>query len=128
MFTEQGQLFALGSFRGSARLGTLTINSPDQYDAFLTEIIPGITPSFEPDNAIDVLIYPNPVTHTLYLSLPEGRLVNIYLFDASGQLLRSRRSSQFSEAIDFSTLPTGTYWVEVQQGKRKKTYRVIKQG
>jgi hypothetical protein len=127
VLTDEDQLFALGSFRGSAQLGQLQINSPAQYNAFLTEVTPGITPAGEPSDALAAHVYPNPVHSTLYLFRPEAKPGTIYIYNARGQVQYQSSSYDLIQTIDFSGLAAGVYWLVVQQENRRKAFRVIKE-
>lgn len=67
-----------------------------------------------------ILLYPNPVVSTFTLNnLPEGAK-QISIVDINGRYLQKYQTTAALYQIDASQLPSGTYFVTVQQGKDNK--------
>lgn len=72
----------------------------------------------------EVRAYPNPVSGTLYLSLPsDGSQVQVILYDGLGQL-QQQQSVRNEGVLDLSSLPSGLYTLKVQ-GKAGRSYQKI---
>jgi hypothetical protein len=72
----------------------------------------GTTPTQEPKpNALTLRAYPNPVKDVLQLESPQGVLVDLALFNLSGQLLQ-RFSFQGNYAMSLENLSPGIYLLE----------------
>ena len=72
----------------------------------------------------EVRAYPNPVSGTLYLSLPsDGSQVQVFLYDGLGQL-QQQQSVRSEGVLDLSSLPSGLYTLKVQ-GKAGRSYQKI---
>jgi photosystem II stability/assembly factor-like uncharacterized protein len=73
----------------------------------------------------NLTIYPNPTTHTAFLSLKEGIAVNqllgITIYNALGQRMQQINQLSTTEPIrlDVQHLPTGNYMIHVQLEKGK---------
>lgn len=126
LYTAQGQLFAIGSFRGNVQLGGTSIDSPGQYDAFLVAITPNITPVIEPGDSISIKLYPNPVGHTLHLSRHDESPTQLSIYATDGTLIRSLHSTRSTDVIDLSDLPAGTYLIVIQQRGQRQARPIIK--
>ena len=68
-----------------------------------------------------VIIYPNPATNTLSISMPgytQGAQVLLTLINAQGQKVRTESLPwlQATTSISLSGLPAGVYWLVVQDG------------
>ena len=65
----------------------------------------------------DIAVFPNPVDHTLHLSMgdePTGH--RFYLFDAGGRLLSEARINDLTTDIDMEPFSPGGYYLRVQDG------------
>lgn len=72
----------------------------------------GTTPTQEPKpNTLTLRAYPNPVKEVLQLESPQGVLVDLALFNLSGQLLQ-RFSFQGNYAMSLENLTPGLYLLE----------------
>ncbi|MEM9835648.1 MAG: T9SS type A sorting domain-containing protein [Bacteroidota bacterium] len=88
--------------------------------------IAGVTTSTsEPRWAKDVVIYPNPATHSLLLDIGLAPVQTIQLFDAFGRLISSVEDT--SRRIDLSAFAAGTYWVRFSGTEGSIVRKVIKQ-
>lgn len=73
----------------------------------------------------NVLIYPNPAISTIYFEgADQNSIVNI--LDGSGKIMLSTKANGIkSQAIDVSNLINGTYYLEIENNKRKNTLQFI---
>ena len=81
--------------------------------------------------AAGVLAYPNPFVNELRVSLPhtlQGRELRIELFNANGQLVKTKGAAMASQTETISTtdLEPGFYVIRVTSGTEKTQYKVIK--
>jgi len=82
----------------------------------------------DPAVAQRLTLYPNPVTQLLHFDFREGvqKLESIQVSDLSGKVLQ--RSTTPVESLDFSTLPSGTYIVDVRyRDGLRGSYRVVRE-
>jgi len=81
------------------------------------------------DNTMDLQIklYPNPTSHTLYVSHPEINIFDITIFDLNGKQLYVGIISK-EKPLDISNYNQGIYLVTVenQEIHKKNTYKIIK--
>ena len=71
-------------------------------------------------------IYPNPATDILHIE-SEATNGTIYLFDLSGQLVRSQQCGASGRtSIGISTLPSGAYLLQIRNGEQVINRRFIK--
>lgn len=76
----------------------------------------------ESDNKFRLSIYPNPATNTLYVNcLSQEDIVQIDIYNISGQISKSLTPSVKTPSIDISELPKGTYIIVLSS--KKKVYR-----
>ncbi len=90
----------------------------------------------EADRAIEeitgdfnVRVHPNPFADQFHLTISSGSEDNleIRIFDVLGQLIENRKGVAFATDITFgSTLSKGVYLVEVSQGEKMQTIRIVK--
>lgn len=81
------------------------------------------------DNVLDVQIkvYPNPTSQSLYVSHPELSSFGITIFDLNGKQLYSGTINK-EEPLDVSNYTQGMYLVTVEnkETQKKNTYKIIK--
>ncbi|MGI9545613.1 MAG: reprolysin-like metallopeptidase [Flavobacteriaceae bacterium] len=75
------------------------------------------------------VVYPNPFVEFAFVNLGnlvEGTLISIHAAD--GRLIMSKKQStaELEMALDFTGLPSGLYFVRIENSQLKKTYKVIK--
>ena len=58
----------------------------------------------------NIILYPNPVSSTLYLSDPEQKVQKVLIYNISGNLVVNSGNSQ---SIDTSALIPGTYLAKI---------------
>ena len=73
-------------------------------------------------------VFPNPSTSSFQLQLKsaEKQSASIFVRDANGRTLKQYSLGSY-ESLQFGNeLLPGVYWIEIGQGRRKKTMRVVK--
>lgn len=70
-------------------------------------------------------IYPNPVSETLWFSLPEAQSVEVTIVDLMGRHIVTKSVSD-GEGIDVSSLPNGMYLAVISNSQTKQTVKFIK--
>ncbi len=77
---------------------------------------------------LDVVLYPNPVTETLNIRLPEVGAEHGVLYNSFGQTIMQIEFSNNSKttAIDLSQLTTGVYFVSFKLNGKSITKRILK--
>jgi len=75
-------------------------------------------------------VYPNPASHTLYVTLNELALEEdhreIIVYDNLGKQVLRRYASQQTNQLDVASLPVGTYILKLIYGNRHKEWIIIK--
>lgn len=78
--------------------------------------------------AKSVSVFPNPVTKTVNVSIPDIRgMASIRVFDIYGKLIQQRSSTQMNTALDFSGMPAGVYMIKILNDGKESTLKVVKQ-
>ncbi len=68
-------------------------------------------------NAVDFLLYPNPASHSVQISLPSATemIDNVIVYDVLGKSIKSINTVSSNQlSIDVSELQKGVYFVEIQ--------------
>ncbi len=112
----------------TATFDNVTFTKPDQ-----TLSVAGVLPVSSNNGlhpAWDVDVFPNPTEGRLSLRFEEfsGQQVNIYVYNALGEQVFSKRTATMTEAtenIDLSTLADGVYTVRVDVGQNTVTKRIV---
>jgi hypothetical protein len=108
-------------------------NNPDYY---LGYGIPDLEAALNSIKALDTIsssaeddlkLYPNPVTDTLYISLPNDEMATLNLFDVLGKKVGTFEISNDSNTINTSYLAHGIYVAKVEAPTGTHTFRLIKQ-
>lgn len=72
-------------------------------------------------------IYPNPANNTLYIN-SEEKVTDIQIFNLSGQTVLSNKPLQSGNIeINLSSLPTGSYMLQVKSNDKIETHKFIKE-
>lgn len=115
---QDGTLFALGSFTGTARLGAFQISSPMQYNGYLTSVDPALTAIASPTFLPGLRLFPNPVVNDqLQLENTGGESGLIQIFDGAGRKWLERYQPVLSVPMQVNDLPPGIYWLVIRQGR-----------
>ena len=81
------------------------------------------------DNVLDVQlrVYPNPTSHSLYVSHPDVNSFGITIVDLNGKQLYSGTINK-EEPLDVSSYTQGMYMVTIENTitNKKNTYKIIK--
>ena len=87
-------------------------------------------PEEEPVIEHGLNVYPNPASHSLYISLNEEVLVEnqkmIVVFDNLGKVVYQTRSLSVLNQIDVSSWMVGTYILKLIYGQQHKEWIVVK--
>jgi hypothetical protein len=78
------------------------------------------------ENIIAFKLYPNPVSNVLTVSNLSGKIATYTLLDLSGRPILIFESQDATVAMDFSTVSSGNYFVNIEGFAGKKTYRIVK--
>ena len=89
--------------------------------------------TLQPETPATLDLYPNPCQQWLYLSvdLPTGKGVRISLLNSMGALIRIVSNRELNSGnhqipVEMGSLPSGIYFIRMQQGQQVITRRVIK--
>lgn len=74
----------------------------------------------------DVSITPNPVVNLLKVSLKEGFLKQVVIFDINGKIVYSKKSNQNKLTINFENKTQGIYFLRIISDKGIQTKKIIK--
>ncbi|MEM1215698.1 MAG: T9SS type A sorting domain-containing protein [Bacteroidota bacterium] len=72
-------------------------------------------------------LYPNPTREQIWVEIPAARPTTLQLFNLQGQLVLETMTDRQRESIELTHLPTGTYFLIVQQDGQRLVERVVKQ-
>ena len=88
-----------------------------------------VGPTSEPDLLAAPGVYPNPATSTIQVVIPATDNTNtrIRIYTIGGRLLKTILPHASSTQVDVSQLPKGTYLVEIYDGKKATTQKLVKQ-
>ncbi|PHN03026.1 T9SS type A sorting domain-containing protein [Flavilitoribacter nigricans] len=121
-------LFAIGSFTGTARLGSFTVTNPGDYDVFLTAVDPGLTSVFSPEAFPELKLFPNPARDRIYLENRENPIVRLQIYDAAGRKRWERHGQLLSQPLNVSTLEPGLYWLVIHLEEKfvTKSFTIVR--
>jgi hypothetical protein len=80
-----------------------------------------------PELKLQVKVFPNPTTESIYISHPTEQFFEVRITDVSGkQILQT--THQKEQPLSVQTLTTGTYFITVttKESKQTNTYKIIK--
>ena len=80
-----------------------------------------------PELKLQVKVYPNPTTESLFITHPTEQFFEVIITDVSGkQILQTPHQKQ--QPLSVQTLTTGTYFVTVttKDSKQTNTYKILK--
>ncbi|MGB1121463.1 MAG: T9SS type A sorting domain-containing protein, partial [Saprospiraceae bacterium] len=64
--------------------------------------------------AVNVKVYPNPVSDYLSLELPYSTQWKVSIIDAQGKNIYQNTSTDFTQFLDFQSYSAGTYFVQIE--------------
>lgn len=73
-----------------------------------------------------ISIAPNPVVNLLKVSLKEGFLKQVVIFDINGKIVYSKKSNQNKMTINFENKSQGMYFLRIISDKEIQTKKIIK--
>lgn len=80
------------------------------------------------EDLLNIRIYPNPTTSYVTLELEQTTDLEVQFINTDGKLLQRQKLTSNATKIDFSQVPSGIYWLNIQDEKENiKTYQIIKQ-
>lgn len=93
----------------------------------LSWITDSIVSSIQDLQGGDVIIYPNPVSNQLHVSIPSfSQRTDIQLYDLSGKLVRKTMAASSADCImDVSSLPSGIYILKVCDDKNVFRRKIV---
>jgi len=75
----------------------------------------------------DIRIYPNPVRQTLHIDLKTNEMINIQVFDMTGELVIKSEFSNSKKELNVQSLKKGTYLLQLSNEKEVYNYLFIKE-
>ncbi|MDC1266155.1 T9SS type A sorting domain-containing protein [Flavobacteriaceae bacterium] len=80
-----------------------------------------------PSLHLNLKVFPNPVTETLFITHPTEQFFEVQITDISGKLLL-QTAHQKQQPLSVQNLSSGTYFVTVttKDSKQTNTYKIIK--
>jgi subtilisin-like proprotein convertase family protein len=119
----------LSAFNGESSLGTWTLNVTDTdlvIEGFLNSwgieycIVKEPTLAAKSFNDLDIVMYPNPATHMLSIQFDTTAELTVTLFDLLGRKVLSKVLDKNNSDIDVSSIASGTYIVQMENGRKEK--------
>jgi photosystem II stability/assembly factor-like uncharacterized protein len=105
-------------------------NGAFQRDLLEEELV-AVSP-VDPDKTVDLNVWPNPVVEEVNISFSiiEKGKYTLNLYDAKGQLIRSetgngRGGESLQSSWNISDLPSGSYFLELRQGRFQQSQSLI---
>ena len=75
----------------------------------------------------DIMVYPNPATDKIRLSVTGAEEGEVYIYSSTGQLMFEGREMDLSESINVSNFEKGLYIIKIIAGGELHTSKLIKQ-
>lgn len=142
LFGQSAVVTTGGTATGSGGTITYTIGqiADQKVEGNGQYIIEGVQQPFEiqvvginsyPDITLEAVLYPNPTTSKIILSIRKYEIpsygLKAQLFDFNGKLIQSFTISDGDTEIDFSTYAAATYQLRIMDNKTLlKTFKVVK--
>lgn len=118
-FEDDMSYFRFYAYNAEGNLGTFSIDNLTFYGT----VSPGV--GIRNNNSTSVLLYPNPTTGLVSLSVKEDRST-INVFDISGKEVMNSIANAGMNRLDLSTLNAGTYIVRIISSEGVSSSRVVK--
>jgi hypothetical protein len=77
-----------------------------------------------------VSVFPNPTSHWLNVQIKNGKVgqaTQLRLYDVKGSLLKTQSFYNAQHQWEMGSIPAGHYWLEVIQGDKKQSFRIVKE-
>ena len=106
---------------------TLALNGNDLYIAEIpankiSKIAVGAAAGIDDLNQLDISIYPNPTSDTVYINSSSSQLKAV-VFDILGKQVLNKPNTN---SVDVSSLSKGAYFIKVSDGIKSSTKRFVK--
>ncbi|MCS6906073.1 MAG: fibronectin type III domain-containing protein, partial [Bacteroidia bacterium] len=118
--------------RTNCTLCSFTIGDISSWSSPITFTTPANRVEYSNSMISSIRIYPNPTQSTSNLSFTASNYATatIYLVDVTGRLLLEKSilvQEGYNEIeLDLSALPTGIYWIRLQQGETTQVVKLMK--
>ena len=86
----------------------------------------GITTGAEDIFDARLHIYPNPFTDVIHITVETWRATSLQIVNAAGAIVHAQKITNSDETIYLGHLPTGMYFVRLENGVMLKTIKLIK--
>ena len=70
-------------------------------------------------------VYPNPATNQVKINLAVEGTANLSITDLSGRVLMQTTIAEPTNILDISGYQTGLYLINIQQGDKKGTFKLL---
>jgi serine protease len=84
-----------------------------------------VTTSKEKLTISDVQVYPNPATNQVKVNLAVESAANLSITDLAGRVLLQTTIAEPTNTLDISGYQTGLYLINIQQGNKKGTFKLL---
>ena len=124
-------IFISGFFNGSADFDlssgvqTLTSTNSFYFDRFWAKYSTTTLGLEDNITSNNYRIYPNPTNGELFVSHPLNIDFNITITDITGKVLKTT-TLQNNESVDVASYPQGMYFIQIESGNERNTYKFIK--
>ena len=107
--------------------GGFGMNTPAYFamDNFTTKAAPVSVKNIAESNVAK--LYPNPANDVLYVEVNNKDIQQVSILDLSGKLLSTQTVTESKVALNVSTLPSGTYFVQLTGNGQNAGTRFVKQ-
>ena len=131
-FDSNANLLLSGSFTGTADFdfssGVQNLTSVSSYnnDRFWAKYVTNTLGLGENIIAKGYVIYPNPTNSMLYVSHESEGQSKVTIIDIMGKILQ-KTTIDNQKGVDVSAYPQGVYFIQIESGLDKNTYKFIKE-
>lgn len=121
-----GRFLGTADFDFSSSVQNLTSTSVVYSDTFFAKYNEATLEIVEITGANNsFVIYPNPTNGELFVSHPLYGDFNITITDITGKVLKTT-TLQNNESVDVASYPQGMYFIQIESGNERNTYKFIK--
>lgn len=95
-------------------------------NVYFTKQLLSATNISESDNYSNIKVFPNPATSFIQLDI-DGDISqsSVLILDIAGKVVLNQRIDSNHEVIDIDNLPSGLYFVKIQDKKQSKVFKII---